>query len=77
MKYVYHAYFTANNGATYHNKPFSYTNKKTAIRSIREICRGNLDNGKFCVFRVFRVPQTPPDPQRFYPEELVCQGIVR
>ena len=77
MKYVYHAYFTANNGATYHNKPFSYTNKKTAIKSIKEICRGNLDNGKTGVVRVYMVPQERADELTYYFGDLVFEKTVR
>ena len=77
MKHVYHAYFTANNGATYHNKPFSYTNKKTAIRSIREICRGNLDQGKTGVVRVFMVPIERADERTYDLDDLIYQGMVR
>lgn len=37
----YFASFSANGGSTYSNKPYEYSNKKEAIRSIKSILRSN------------------------------------
>lgn len=77
MKHVYHAYFTANNGATYHNKPFSYTNKREAIKSIREICRGNLSQGEKGTVTVFMVPNDRADDCNYSIDDIIYMSTVR
>lgn len=44
MKYL--ANYTTNNGNTYNPNPFEYTNKREAIKSIREIARGETFAGQ-------------------------------
>lgn len=45
QKMKYFASYTTNNGSTYNGKPFEYTNKREAIKSIREIARGETFAG--------------------------------
>ena len=42
---TYYANYTTNNGSTYNSTPFVYNNKREAIRSIREIARGETFAG--------------------------------
>lgn len=44
MKAIYYADFSTNTG-TYNSVPFEYTNKRVAIKSIREIGIGNTPMG--------------------------------
>ena len=37
----YYADYSTNNDTTWNSKPFEYTNKRNAIRSIRKIAIGN------------------------------------